>query len=151
MLKEPGYNARNKQFALVWSCLLQQGLDKKCTQYEVVGKQEHGHPRKTWQQYINYNLKSLKLSKDITSNHNAWVVVQRMTKSPTHKNCGTWAQSGQVRSISLELLSHIRRYFLVLSSIKLPFYKSFHVAQSLIHWSVLQQLAHVRHFLINTR
>ena len=66
---------------------------KKCTQHEVAGKQECGRPRKTWQQCISCDLKSLKLSKDLTSNHNAWREALRMAKSPTCKKCGTWAQS----------------------------------------------------------
>ena len=58
---------------------------KKCTQHEVAGKGECGRPRKTWQQCVNCNLKLLKLSKDLTSNRNAWRDILRMVKSPTRK------------------------------------------------------------------
>ena len=47
-------------------------LIKTCTQHGVAGKREHRQPRNTWWQCIYCNLKSLKLSKDFTSNHNAW-------------------------------------------------------------------------------
>ena len=47
---------------------------KKYTQHEVVGKWE--------------------LSEDLTSNHNAQIEALRMTKRPTCKKFGTWAQSG---------------------------------------------------------
>ena len=61
---------------------------QKCTQYEVDGKRERGPPRKTWQQCINCDLKSLKLSKDLTSKCNTWREALRMAKSRT------WTQSG---------------------------------------------------------
>ena len=67
---------------------------KKYTQHEVAGKRERSRPRKTWQQCVNCDLKSLKLSKDLTSNRNAWREALRMAISPTRKKCGTWAQSG---------------------------------------------------------
>ena len=53
----------------------------------MAGKREHGRPRKAWQQCVNCDLKSLKLSKDITSNGNAWRETLRMVESPTHKKC----------------------------------------------------------------
>ena len=62
---------------------------KKCTQHEVVGKGERGRPRKIWQQCLNCDLKSLKLSKDLISNCNARREALRMSKSPTRKTCGT--------------------------------------------------------------
>ena len=63
MLKEPRYNTTNKPFTLVWSCVSQRCWIKKYTQHEVAGKRERGQPRKTCQQCVNCNLKSLKLSK----------------------------------------------------------------------------------------
>ena len=60
---------------------------KKCSQYKMAGKREHVRPRKVWQQCVNCDLKSLKLSKDITSNGNAWRETLRMVESPTHKKC----------------------------------------------------------------
>ena len=71
-----------------------EGWIKRCTQQEVDGKREHGRPTNIWQQGVNYYLKSLKLSKDLTSNRNAWREALRMAKCPTRKTCGTWAQSG---------------------------------------------------------
>ena len=59
------------------------GWIKKCTQHEVAGNGERGRPRKIWQQCVNCDLKSLKLSKDLTSNRNAWREALRMVKSPT--------------------------------------------------------------------
>ena len=70
------------------------GWIKKCTQNKVAGKRELGRHRKTWQQCAKCNLKVLKLSQDLTSNCNAWREALRMAKSPTHKKCGTWGQSG---------------------------------------------------------
>ena len=70
------------------------GWIKKFTQHEVAGKKERGLPRNTWQHCVNCDIKFLKLSKDLTSNHNAWREALRMAKSPTRKKCGTWAQSG---------------------------------------------------------
>ena len=71
-----------------------EGWIKKCIQYELAGKREHDRPRKTWHQCVNCDLKSLKLSKDLTSSRNAWREALRMAKSPTRKKCGAWAQSG---------------------------------------------------------
>ena len=41
-------------------------------------------------------LKSLKFSKDFTSNRNAWRKALRMAKRPTRKKCATLAQSRSV-------------------------------------------------------
>ena len=78
----------SKPLTLIWSGLSQRQLDKKCTQHEGAGKRKHGQPTKTWQQCINCGLKSLKLSKDLTSIRNAWREALRMAKIPTHKKCG---------------------------------------------------------------
>ena len=94
MLKEPEYNTKNKLFTLAWPCLSQRRLDKKCTQHERAGKRERGRPRKSWQQCVNCDLKSLKLPNNLTSNRNAWRDALKMVKGPTSKKCGTWAQSG---------------------------------------------------------
>ena len=42
---------------------------------------------------VNCDLQSLKLSKDLTSNRNAWTEALRMAKSPMGKKYGTWAKS----------------------------------------------------------
>ena len=81
MLKEPGYNTSNKPFMLV---CCSEGWIKKCT---------HGQPKKTWQQCVSCDLKSLKLSKVLTSKCHAWREALRIMKSPTCKKCATWAQS----------------------------------------------------------
>ena len=93
-LKNPDITLRTNHlrwFGHVCRC---EGRIKKCTQHEVAGKRERGCPRKTWQQCVNYDLKALKLSKDLTSNRNAWNEAPRMGNSPTRKKYGTWAQSG---------------------------------------------------------
>ena len=48
----------------------------------MAGKQECGRPRKTWEQCDNCDLKSLKLSNNLTSNCNSWRQALRMTKNP---------------------------------------------------------------------
>ena len=48
---------RLRWFGHVYPC---GGRIKKCTKDEVAGKRERGRPRKTWQQCVNYDLKSLK-------------------------------------------------------------------------------------------
>ena len=68
----------------------------------MAGKRECGHSRKTWLQCVNCDLKSSTLSKDLTSNHNAWREALKMAKAPTHKKCGTWAQSGKKKESILE-------------------------------------------------
>ena len=97
MLIEPGYNTANKQT----NCLHNSWI-KKCTQYEVALKRECGRPRKTWQQCLNCDLKSLKLSKD------AWREALRMADNPTCKKCGTW---GKVNKVSM--LVYIYIYMLI--------------------------------------
>ena len=93
MLKEPGYDTTNRLHWFGHVCH-SDGWIKKSTQHEVTGKQELSQPRKTWQQCVDCGIKSLKLSKDLTSKCNAWREALRIVKSPTCKKCGTWARSG---------------------------------------------------------
>ena len=57
MLKEPEHNTTNNPLTWFGQVCRNDGW------LRFTGKQEHRRPRKTWQQYVNYNLKSLRLSK----------------------------------------------------------------------------------------
>ena len=48
----------------------------------MAGKQERDRPRKIWRQCVICDLKSLKLSKDLTSNRNAWREALRNGEKP---------------------------------------------------------------------
>ena len=93
MLKVRGCNTTNKLFTLFDHVCRSDSWIKKCSQYKMAGKREHGRPWKAWQQCVNCDLKSLKLSKDLTSNGNAW----RDTKNGGKPNPQKMLNIGSIR------------------------------------------------------
>ena len=81
-LKNINIMLRTNRLRWVGHVCRSEGFIKKCTQHGVAGKQERDRPGKICRQCVICDLKSLKLSKYLTSNLNAWREALRNGEKP---------------------------------------------------------------------